>query len=73
MRLNHGGGGETLYAHLSELGVSVGETVTTGDPIGVMGTTGKSTGVHLHFEVWLEGVRVDPTPYLNQSEGMVNL
>ena len=73
VRLDHGSGVETLYAHLSELGVSVGDTVTTGDPIGVMGTTGKSTGVHLHFEVWLEGVRVDPTPYLNQSEGMVNL
>lgn len=73
VRLDHGGGVETLYAHLSELGVSVGDSVETGDPIGIMGTTGKSTGVHLHFEVWLEGVRVDPTPYLNQTEGMVDL
>lgn len=73
VRIDHGGGVETLYAHLSELGVSVGDKVATGDPLGIMGTTGKSTGVHLHFEVWLEGVRVDPTPYLNQTEGATEL
>src|SRR2546430_11762619 len=60
----HGGGLVTLYGHLSSIGVTVGQKVTQGQQIGVEGTTGNSTGVHLHFEVRLNSTPVDPSPYL---------
>ena len=49
--INHGGGTVTLYAHMSSLSVQVGEIVVRGQRIARAGTTGYSTGVHLHFEV----------------------
>ena len=55
---------ETLYAHLSSITVSEGETVSQGDQIGIIGSTGYSTGRHLHFEVIDNGVRQDPLDYL---------
>ena len=61
--IDHGGGMSTLYAHQSRLGVSYGESVGIGDTIGWIGTTGVSTGCHLHFEVRINGAPVDPTPY----------
>ena len=60
----HGGGFVTLYGHLAATLVTVGEPVTTGQQVGVEGATGVATGVHLHFEVRLDGRPVDPTPYL---------
>jgi murein DD-endopeptidase MepM/ murein hydrolase activator NlpD len=55
---------ETLYAHLSSITVSAGDSVGQGQQIGVIGDTGYSTGVHLHFEVIDNGTRVDPLSYL---------
>jgi murein DD-endopeptidase MepM/ murein hydrolase activator NlpD len=62
--VDHGNGLKTLYAHLRSISVSVGQTVSQGQTLGPSGTTGYSTGVHLHFEVHKNGTRVDPIPYL---------
>ncbi|MCB2224747.1 MAG: peptidoglycan DD-metalloendopeptidase family protein [Actinobacteria bacterium] len=62
--IDHGGGMSTLYGHQSKLGVSYGQTVGIGDVIGWIGSTGVSTACHLHFEVRINGVPVDPAPYL---------
>jgi murein DD-endopeptidase MepM/ murein hydrolase activator NlpD len=59
-----GGGYTVLYAHLSEAAVVPGQWVAAGDPIGQAGCTGSCTGTHLHFELRLDGVSVDPLPYL---------
>lgn len=58
---------ESFYAHMSSLDVKCGDRVSSGDKIGVIGTSGKSTGVHLHFEIIKEGERVDPMPYLYEK------
>ncbi len=62
--VDHGGGIKTLYAHLSNIYVTQGQTVSQGQALGKMGTTGLSTGIHLHFEVQRNGVRMDPLAYL---------
>jgi murein DD-endopeptidase MepM/ murein hydrolase activator NlpD len=62
--IDHGGGISTAYGHNSSLVVSVGQDVTVGDVIAYSGSTGHSTGPHLHFEVRVNGVAVDPLGYL---------
>lgn len=62
--IDHGNGMKTKYAHCSALCVSVGQTVSQGDMIAAVGSTGYSTGNHLHFEVIVNGTRVNPAPYI---------
>ncbi len=62
--IDHGGGISTLYGHLSAIYVDEGDIVAAGEPIGAVGSTGWSTGPHLHFEVRIDGDDVDPLPYI---------
>ena len=61
--LAHADGSVTLYGHMSSLAVSVGQTVKQGDVIGYVGSTGNSTGPHLHFEVRINGSTTDPMQF----------
>ncbi|MGE5676175.1 MAG: M23 family metallopeptidase [Mycobacterium leprae] len=63
--IDHGNGYQTLYAHASSLRVLAGDSVKRGDVVANMGSTGRSTGNHVHYEVHRSGQPVDPTPYLN--------
>ncbi len=62
--IDHGGGMSTLYAHNNVLCVTNGQSVSKGQVISKAGTTGYSTGVHLHFEVRINGAHTNPTPYI---------
>ena len=64
VQINHGNGFVTLYGHLQQIYVNVGQTVNRGSAIGKMGSTGRSTGTHLHFEVSNNGVRLNPLTVL---------
>jgi murein DD-endopeptidase MepM/ murein hydrolase activator NlpD len=62
--VEHSNGLKTLYAHLRKINVKKGQAVKRGQALGVAGSTGYSTGTHLHFEVYLNGKRVNPMNYL---------
>lgn len=62
--IDHGGGVKTLYAHANRLVVSAGQKVKKGDVIALVGSTGWSEGYHLHFELRVNGSRIDPKPYI---------
>jgi murein DD-endopeptidase MepM/ murein hydrolase activator NlpD len=63
--LEHGFGYRTLYAHLQERLAAVGDIVQKGDPVGTVGDTGRTTGPHLHYEVHVNGLAVNPSRFLN--------
>lgn len=63
--VDHGAGVVTMYAHLTSIAVSEGELVATSALLGEMGSTGRSTGPHLHFEIQVDGEPVDPAPFLS--------
>ena len=64
--IDHGWGLYTAYAHQNSIQVSLGEQVNSGQVIGTIGSTGRSTGPHLHWELWLNGVNVDPLQWVQQ-------
>lgn len=64
VRIRHADGFETRYAHLSRIDVRLGDRVERGQAIGAVGSTGRSTGPHLHFEIRKQGKALDPTSYL---------
>ncbi len=65
--LQHGGELETRYAHMSRIAVAPGQRVRKGEVIGYVGSTGRSTGPHLHYEVRVAGQAVNPVPYMADS------
>ena len=65
IKIDHGNGLETLYAHCSAICVTPGQQVQQGEVIGFVGSTGNSTGNHLHFEVWVNGERTDAMGYFS--------
>ncbi|MFM7349777.1 MAG: M23 family metallopeptidase [Erythrobacter sp.] len=69
--LEHGASMQTRYGHLSRLAVASGDAVKKGDLIGYVGSTGRSTGPHLHYEVRVDGLAVNPIPYMVESEAQL--
>ena len=67
VQVTHADGTVTLYAHLSEINVRQGDTVVRGQQIGRVGSTGNSSGPHLHFEVLSNGSKVDPMAYITED------
>ncbi len=67
VEINHGGGFSTRYGHHKELFVKVGDIVKKGQVIGLIGSTGRSTGPHVHFEVFKNGRAVDPSSYIHRA------
>lgn len=72
VEIDHGYGYVTKYAHLSKFNVSVGDEVVRGQEIATSGNSGMSSGPHLHYEVRLDGVKIDPEPFLTQEEDLSN-
>ena len=66
VRIDHQNGYETLYGHASETSVDLGEEVRKNEVIALSGSTGVSTGAHLHFEIWFEGETVDPLELVDE-------
>jgi len=68
IEVDHGHGFKTRYAHLSAISVTVGQHVAAGQRIGAMGSTGRSTGTHLHYEVWVDGKPQNPLRFLKAGD-----
>ena len=65
VEVEHGNGFSTRYGHLSAIDVRVGQTLKAGQTLGRMGSTGRSTGPHLHYETRIDGEAVDPQRFLH--------
>ncbi len=70
--LSHGYGLKTLYGHCSSINVNLGQYVNKGDVIAFVGSTGMSTGPHLHYEVIENGVQIDPVPFFEYSQQRID-
>jgi murein DD-endopeptidase MepM/ murein hydrolase activator NlpD len=68
VEVDHGSGHKTRYAHLATIAVRPGQQVAEGETLGGMGSTGRSTGVHLHYEVWVNGRAQNPARYLKAGQ-----
>ena len=73
VEITHGNGLMTRYAHLSRLNVTTGQNVTQGLQVGAMGSTGRSTGTHLHFEVRMNGQAINPRPFLETNSDVLKV
>ena len=69
VEIDHGNGFHTIYGHLSSLLARAGDLVSPGQPIGLMGSTGRSTGPHVHFEIVFEGAPQNPLDFLQSPSG----
>jgi len=70
IKIRHAFGYETLYAHLNRINVKTGQSVSRGDVIGGMGSTGRSTGTHLHYEIRIDGKPTNPMPYMKAARNV---
>ena len=73
VEIDHGQGIQTRYGHLSQRIAQAGQRVHRGDLIGLMGSTGRSTGSHLHYEVRIDGRAVNPVPFMQPSQTLIAL
>lgn len=73
VEITHGNGLMTRYAHLSRIGVTAGQKIEQGIQLGAMGSTGRSTGTHLHFEVRLNGRAINPRPFLEANTDVLKI
>jgi murein DD-endopeptidase MepM/ murein hydrolase activator NlpD len=73
VEIDHGNGLTTRYAHMSRISVKVGDVVDAGTMVGRVGSTGRSTGPHLHYEVRRSGRAIDPIPYLRAGDRIISL
>ncbi len=68
VEIDHGGGFRTLYGHMNSISVKVGDTIALGQKVGTMGSTGRSTGPHLHYEIYFRGKSYDPIKFLRAGK-----
>jgi murein DD-endopeptidase MepM/ murein hydrolase activator NlpD len=73
VEVDHGNGFSTRYGHMSEIDVKVGQQVKLGQPLGKVGTTGRSTGPHLHYETRIDGEAVDPQRFLSAGSKLADV
>ena len=71
VKIGHGGGLETLYGHMSAVAVAPGQTVVPGQVIGYVGSTGNSTGPHIHYSILVDGQQVDPGMFFGFEDGAI--